>query len=89
MSVISFEYPKKHTGTYQSRVLAIISRPSNNYFGVDIGELDQEAQGIFVSKLQAILESKSKEIEELMIESDLKHCYRNFLEADMRNIFEE
>jgi hypothetical protein len=86
MSIVSFEYPKKHTGIYQPRVLAVISMPSDSYFGVDIGELDPENQGLFTAKLHSIQESKSKEIEELMLEFDLKHSYRNFLEANMRNI---
>lgn len=89
MTIISFEYPKKHTGIYQPRVLAVITRPSDSYFGIDIGELDTENQAVFSARLQNILEDKSEEIEKLMAEFDLKYCYRNFLKDTMRNISEE
>lgn len=86
MSIISFNYVKKGADTSQPKVMIPISKPSDKYFGIDITELDPEDQGEISAKLEKLQNTFSTEVENLMIDYDLKHCYRYFFEEKMSDV---
>lgn len=89
MTILSFEYQKKDSETYKEKVFIPIHMPSDKYFGIDITELDFEDQGVISAKLEALQIKYRADIEELMSEYDLKHCYRYFFPEKMRNVVTE
>lgn len=89
MPIISFDYLKKGAEATQPKVMIPITVPSNKYFGIDITELDPEDQGEISAKLESMQAKFKEEVENLMIDYDLKHCYRYFFEEKMSNVIEE
>ncbi len=82
---ISFDY-EKESGGKSYRVVHTLVEPTDKYFAIDLSELDTEDQGMFIAKLEDILDERTQLIEKLMVEFDIKHKYRYFKPERMSNI---
>lgn len=85
MKVKSFIYTKAD-GSKSNRVVAAISEPSQNMFGIDITELDPVVQGQFAAELQMVLDKRKDDIEHLMGRYDIKYNYRTFKASGMSEV---
>lgn len=85
MQVLTFTYtdPKLKVS---SRVLAVDTKPSEFYEGVDLSELGQEEQGLYLREVAILKETYRKSIENLNNLYDLNHRYRRFKPSGMSDI---
>lgn len=86
MTVISFEYVKQGATEPKPKLMVPLVQPTNKYFGIDITELDPEAQGTFMDRVDKLIDLHKKNIEELMEEYDIKHNYRYYFPEKMTNV---
>jgi hypothetical protein len=85
MKIMSFTYTKAN-GNKSFRTVAALSEPSENVFGIDITELEDERQGQFLYELEMLVEKRKMEMEKLMADFDIKSNYRSFKPSGMSDI---
>ena len=85
MKVMSFTYTKPGN-LVSHRVLAALSQPSPNVFGIDITELEPLEQASFEVELAEMLAQHKVEMEMLMADYDIVNNYRSFVPERMSNI---
>lgn len=85
MKIFTFKYTKAD-GKVSNRVLLPLRQPVENYSGIDLSELDDEAIGIFVSTYNKLYDEFQAKVAELTDEYDLKHSYRQFDPAKMSEV---
>jgi enolase len=85
MTTITFEYTKSDIDT-SKRVFEVLSPASDKYFGVDITELDQEAQGVVMDKFHSAHIKYMQEVKEIMQGADITNNFRHFFANKMSNI---
>jgi hypothetical protein len=84
VQVTSFTYTKADSSVSQ-RVVVPFVQPSRFISGVDITELDQEAQGAYIAELAAIKEEYLSKLSELETKHDLRNRYRQFDQSRITN----
>ena len=77
MKIINFNYTKSD-GTQSDRVLAVLVKPNTMFEGIDISELDMEAQGAFAEEFNRIEETFLAALEAVKASFDVNHNYRRF-----------
>lgn len=89
MPVLEFEYTKQGATEAKHKVVSVLAKPSDKYFGIDISELDFEEQGKIVAEIdREILDHKAR-IEEIMTKYDVRHNYRYYFPEKMSNLIIE
>lgn len=88
MEVMTFNYTKEN-GKVSDRVFVPITKPSENYFGVDITELSPVAQGEYIGKMNHFHNQYLAAMEGLRAEFDIVHNLRNFKPERMSDIERE
>lgn len=83
--VMTFQYMKS-PDDITDRVFLSLGEPTNKYFGVDIGELSEEEQGLFISGVNKAFEEYTEQLNTLMQEFDIKNNYRYFIPEKMVNV---
>jgi hypothetical protein len=76
-----FDY-RKDSGEVSRRKVAIIAKPSNNYFGLDLSDLDESQAQQVISAYNAAHAKFQSELKTLGI----ANRYRYFKEANTSNI---
>jgi hypothetical protein len=56
------------------------------YEGIDVTELDEEERGLFIAALDAIKERNRLEFQQLHMDFDLNHKYRQFKAERMTDV---
>ena len=77
MKIINFNYTKSD-GKQSDRVLAVLVKPNTMFEGIDISELNMEAQGAFAEEFNRIEETFLAALEAVKASFDVKHNYRRF-----------
>lgn len=77
MKTLSFKYTKKD-GSSSDRVLVVMSEPNSFYAGIDISELDEAEQGMYLDRINRAHEAYLAEIGEINASFDTKYRYRRF-----------
>lgn len=85
MSIMNFTYTKAD-GKISERTFVPIYSPFTDYFGVDVSELDGEAQAIFATRVCDLEEAKREAVNDLMAEFDIKNNFRMFKADKMSDI---
>lgn len=88
MKTITFTYTKS-TGTVSKRVLAVMKSPCNMFEGIDVSDISEVEQGVFLDKLESLNIRYLRAIEGIKSEFDLTHSYRRFDPSKMTDIKEE
>lgn len=87
LEVISFDYNNKNE--VKNRVLAVLQKPTDKYFGISLDELDTLDQGVFCAELANILDARTTEINALLAKYDINHSFRYFMPEKMANIVKD
>lgn len=87
MKTLIFTYIKKDKSVSE-RVLLTMGNPSNKYSGIDLTELDPVIANEFTDKAIKLHTNYLKSLQDLQVEYDLKHSYRQFLEDGVSNLEE-
>ena len=77
MNTLSFKYTKKD-GSTSDRVLVVMTKPSTHYAGIDISELSERDQGLYIAAISKLHEDYLSAIEGINDTFDTKHRYRQF-----------
>jgi hypothetical protein len=88
MKILTFNYTKDN-GKQSDRVLAVLVKPNTMYEGIDISELDMEAQGAFAEEFNRIEETFLASLEAIKASFDVKHNYRRFDTQKMQAVVAE
>lgn len=88
MQVCTFDY-KNAKGISSTRVLVPVVKPSTMYAGIDISELDPEAQALFVTEFEQAHQDYLNHIQSLQNKFDLNYRYRQFKIENMTNLSTE
>lgn len=83
--IISFTY-RKDTGETSNRQLVPFTKPSRCFSGVDISELSEVEQALYMAELNKVREEYRVKLAELADKFDLNHRYRQFVEDRMTNL---
>lgn len=83
--VMTFQYMKS-PNDITDRVFVALGEPSDKFFGVDITELDDEEQGLFMAGVNKAFEEYTEQLNVLMQEFDIKNNYRYFKPEKMVNV---
>lgn len=86
--MLTFEYTKS-PDNISSRVIKVLTYPSDKYFGVDLTELDQEDQGRVAHKLHDAYTKYMQEVKSIMAEADIVNNFRYFLANKTSNVVKE
>ena len=86
--MMTFDYVKSPTDI-SSRVIRVLSYPSDKYFGIDLTELDQEDQGLVAHKLHDAYIKYMQEVKDIMAEADIVNNFRYFLANKTSNVVKE
>jgi hypothetical protein len=85
MTFANFTYTDAKQKTTQRKVL-VVSMPSNKLTGIDVGELDAAEQARFVLEYGRLEDMFRQSVLELQADFDLRHNFRQFLEAKVENL---
>ena len=77
MNTLAFTYTKKD-GSTSNRVLLVMTKPSTHYAGVDISELSERDQGLYIAAMTKLHEEYLSAIQDINQTFDVKHRYRQF-----------
>jgi hypothetical protein len=86
--IYSFKYTDAK-GKKSDRVLLAHTVPATMYGGTDITELDEESRGLFIAAVEAAKDRYMLELDQLHIDFDLKHKYRQFKAESMTDVTTE
>lgn len=82
---MTFDYTKS-ADKVTSRAFYPVVVPNTMYEGIDVSELDQEAQALFVDKMEAAKLKFLNECVTIRSEFDVSNSYRRFDTTKMSNI---
>jgi len=85
MKIKSFKYAKSEK-SITDRVVAVLSEPTTNMFGIDITELSDEQSAAFAAAFDTLQKDYYQRIEYLMKDYDIGTMYRNFNPEKMSDI---
>lgn len=85
MKTVDFKYTDAKDRV-TNRSLAIISEPSNKYFGIDITELSASDAGEIIAELHEAMQYHKAELEHIMEKYDIKCSFRYFFADKMEDI---
>jgi len=88
MQVISFKYTKADRSV-SDRVLAVMVKPNTMYEGIDISELANDFQAMFVLEMNNAYEDYLAKVEAIKAEHDVVHSYRRFDPMKMTEVIRE
>ena len=88
MTILSFTYTKAD-GKISSRVAIPLVIPSDNYFTIDVSDLDIEDQALVASEIEQADLDKQARINEIMEKYDIRTNFRSFIPSRMTDIVEE
>lgn len=84
MKTVDFTYTDAK-GKTSDRSVAIISEPSDKYFGIDISELGASDAGEIIAELNEAMQYHKAELEHIMAKYDIKGNFRYFFANKMEN----
>jgi len=84
MNIMTFTYNKE--GKLSDRVFIPLTSPTENYFGIDISELEVVDQVAFDEELFRIQDEQKQKMDALMEKYDCNYKYRAFSPQKMTNI---
>lgn len=87
--MITFKYTKKENDVSNRVFIPLVTPAAKNYFGIDITELSDEDQGIFMAEMSIIKEENNAKINALMKKFDIVHNFRAFSPEKMSDIVNE
>ena len=85
MKILNFTYTKE-SGQTSNRVYMPVSTPNENYFGVDLTELDDEQVVAFALEYEVALKTFKDTTTSILAKHDLTHNYRYFNPNNMTNV---
>lgn len=85
MKILNFTYTKE-SGETSNRVFMPIFVPTQNYFGVDLTELDDEQVVEFALEYESALQDFEMQVQKILAKHDLKRNYRNFNPNNMTDV---
>lgn len=81
----SFTYTNNR-GVTTARVVYVTGKPSKFVSGVDLSELTEEEQGVYISEASRLYAEYMERVAELNTAHDLTNSYRQFDPDKMQNI---
>jgi len=88
MNIITFTYTKPD-GKVSDRVLVVTQQPNDMYEGVDISELEQADQALFINDMNEAYDFYLQAIAIIKDAHDVAQNYRRFNPQKMTNIIRE
>lgn len=85
INVAMFTYAKDN-GVRSERTVAVFHQPTKFLAGVDISELDEEAQGSYLAELSDLRQQHELALAALSLKHDLRSRYRQFAEEKITNL---
>ena len=72
-------------GKVTERKVLVIQEPSNKLMGIDVSELSESDRKSFAAAYDEIMTEFLVMVEELKSEFDVKHNFRQFIDANIAN----
>lgn len=88
MAILTFRYTKAD-GTGSNRVVIPLVVPADKYLTIDVSDLDIEDQVALARDIELLNAERTKKIDELMTEYDVRTNFRSFIPSRMTDIVEE
>lgn len=88
MKTLNFTYTKEN-GEVSVREFVEVAKPSANYQGYDITEMDNEEYFEFAKEYNTLVDKHKQELADLLVTYDLKHTFKMFKPSNMSNITTE
>lgn len=85
MKTVDFKYTDAKNRV-TNRSLAIISEPSEKYFGIDLTELSASDAGAIIAELHEAQQYHKAELEHILEKYDIKGNFRYFFANKMEDV---
>jgi hypothetical protein len=88
MNILTFTYTKPD-GKVSDRVLVVTQQPNDMYEGIDISELQDEAQADMINEMNQAYDTYLQSMANIKDKFDVVHSFRRFNPLKMTNIIKE
>lgn len=85
MKTLTFTYTKKD-GSVSSRTILALVEPTDKFAGIDLSEMDPTEASNFAAYANELHEKYVAALNELQVDYDLKHNYRQFLASGVSDL---